>query len=130
VATLAFTQPEPGIYVVQYFSPADLAPALQQPLIAALVESAKQSRPTGVIFSLQSSIRGIDMDVPTFWLSVTTRSDTGLKAMAIVTTSAAVRVAASGFALANRVRGLTLEVKTFPTEDVALTWIRGLLRAT
>lgn len=126
---LPFTQPEPRLFVVRYSEPGDLAPGLQQPVVEAIVDaSAKTRQATGVIFCLESSIRGVDMAVPNYWLGVTGRTDTGLKAMAIVTTSAAVRVAAAGFALANRARGLELEVRSFATIDAATSWVRDLIR--
>jgi hypothetical protein len=126
---IAFSQAEPRLFIVQYFTPEDLAPVLQQPLVDAIVAAnAKTHQPTGVIFCIQSTIRGVELAVPNYWLGVTSRTDTGLKAMAIVTTSAAVRVAAAGFALANRARGLALEVSSFSTVEAATHWVRDLIR--
>lgn len=128
---LSFAQPEPGLFVVQYKVPEDLNPGLQELLVAAIVAAHNSDgKPTSVVFNIDTAIRGIDMGVPTYWLGVTGRTDTGLLAMAIVTTSAAVRVAAGGFALANTVRGLALEVRTFPTQSVAVDWAKERLKPT
>lgn len=126
--SVSFAQLEPGLFVVQYSVPEDLSPELQRPLVAEIVAARKSNlKKTAVVFNVATTIRGIDMSVPTFWLGVTGQTDTGLAAMAIVTTSIAVRVAAGGFGLANTARGLALTVRTFSAQDAALEWVRQVL---
>jgi hypothetical protein len=114
----------PGVFRVHYRSGEELAPALQSPLIAA-VEAAARGGRTAVAFVLEPGIRTVPLDVPTFWLNVTARNDLGLVAFAIITRSAGVRVAAKGFGLANQLRRVSLEVRTFDEEADGLAWLRG-----
>lgn len=101
-----------GILNVHYAEAADLAVALQQPLIARLEE--KRGRVV-VVFEVGEQVRSVPMDVPTFWLGVTSRLDLQITGIGIVTRSAAVRVASRGFALANVARRIAISVETFMT---------------
>lgn len=53
-----------------------------------------------------------------FWLDATRTHTPRLCAMAIVSDSLAVRTAASGFSVTNRVRGVHVQVKAFPKADL------------
>jgi hypothetical protein len=117
-----FREVDPGLFRVHYRTGADLNPELQQPLVAA-VEAASKNGPTAITFVLEAAIRSVELSVPTFWLGVTSRAELRLCAMAIVTTSAAVRTAAKGFDIANKVRRIPLEVATFEAEPNALRWV-------
>lgn len=123
-----FSQPEPGLFHVRYAEPADLLPERQAELVAAIEGASRASR-VGIVFEVSPAIRSVDMSVPGFWLQLTSRSDLGLRAMGIVTRSAAVRVAASGFGLANRLRQLPIQVETFAELDAAMAWARAALAA-
>lgn len=120
---MAFVEPEPGVLVVTYRQADEMKAELQADVLARL----EQRRPTVLVFEVGAGVRSVPIDVPTFWLGVTGRADLQLRAMAIVTKSAAVRVAAGGFALANTARRVAMEVKTFETMDDARAWARAKL---
>lgn len=115
-----------GTFVVRYEQPGDLLPSLQTELVDALRASCAR-RKTGVIFLLDDQVTWVDTSVPNYWLQVT--ATLGLSGMAIVTRSAAVRVAATGFRLANIVRGVKLPVQSFEEEAPARTWMESALAA-
>lgn len=115
---MPFVEPEPGVLVVTYQRADEMKPALQGDLLARL----EQKRPTALVFEVGAAVRSVPIDVPTFWLGVTGRAELQLKAMAIVTKSAAVRVAAGGFALANTARRVAMDVKTFESMADARAW--------
>lgn len=108
--------------LVTYADVGAMAVARQKPLITRLEE---KRGPVTLVFDVQDSVRSVPMEVPVFWLAVTAREELQLKAFAIVTTHAAVRVAASGFGIANKVRGVKLEVRTFEAVKAATEWARG-----
>jgi hypothetical protein len=114
-----FEEIQPGVLLVTYADADALAVPKQAPLISRLEE---RRGPVTIIFDVQDAVRSVPMDVPTFWLGVTSRKDLAIRAMAIVTHHAGVRVAASGFGLANKVRGVATKVETFPTVSAALEW--------
>ncbi|MFT3708765.1 MAG: hypothetical protein QM817_14040 [Archangium sp.] len=105
--------------LVTYADAGALAVANQATLISRLEE---KRGPVAIIFDVHDAVRSVPMDVPTFWLSVTGRRELEIRAMAIVTHHAAVRVAASGFGLANKVRGVATKVDTFATVPSAVEW--------
>jgi hypothetical protein len=121
---MSFEELQPGLIVVRYQEQEDLMVARQSSLLARLEAVAG---PVAVIFEVPSSIRMVPLEVPTFWLGVTARADLQIQAMAIVTSSAGVRVAAGGFALANVARGVRTEVKTFSSVESASEWACELL---
>ena len=120
-----FTHDGSGLFAVRYEVNDDLLPERQEPLVSALRESVLQ-RKTGIVVVLSPDIAGVDSSVPAFWLKVT--ATLTLAGMAIVTPSAGVRVAASGFRLANVVRGVKLPVETFDDEAAGRAWLEGHLR--
>jgi hypothetical protein len=117
-----------GLFRVEYLRGEDLKPELQQPLLAAL-RAEPPGQALGILFVLGPGVRTVDLSVPSFWLGVTQDRTLKLRALAMVTTAGAVRVAAKGFAMANTLRGLKLEVKTFEAEPAATTWIESALSA-
>jgi hypothetical protein len=80
------------------------------------------------MFVLDPAIRSVDFSVPTYWLGVTSRPELKLRAMAIVSRSAAVIAAATLFSVSNIVRRIELEVRTFPDEGAASQWASGVLQ--
>ena len=124
---LAVQEGAPGVFRVHYRTSSDLDAALQADLVRAVERSAAGGH-TAIIFVLEPGIRTVDIAVPTYWLGVTARPELKLAAMAIVTRSMGVRTAAKGFALANTVRRLALEVRTFEEEGAALDWARGVIQ--
>lgn len=121
-----FTEDQPGLLLVRYQTADDLRVAAQQALIDRL--EAKRG-PVVVIFEIAAEVRSVPMEVPTFWLGITSREELKLVGMAIVTTSAAVRVAARGFSLANVARRIATAVKTFDDVPAAELWGAALLTA-
>lgn len=116
----------PRVFRVHYRISDDLEPARQANLVSAL-ELAASRGPTGLVFVLEPGIRTVDVRVPTFWLGVTARPELALRAMAIVSKSIGVVTAAKGFAIANTLRRLDLEVRTFDTEGPALDWVGSVV---
>lgn len=121
-----FSAEEIGLFVVSYGAAEELRPSNQAELVRA-IESVPAPRPVGIVFVVGAGVRTVEMDVPTFWLTQTGRRELRMRAIAIVTSSRAVAVAARGFALANRVRGLDLAVESFATEADATGWVRRKL---
>lgn len=121
---MSFEESQPGLIIVRYAVQADLEVERQAALLARLEAVAG---PVVIIFDVSPSIRMVPMDVPNFWLGVTGRAELLIRGMAIVTSSAAVRVAAGGFSLANLARGLRTEVKTVGSLEAANEWARELL---
>lgn len=111
---MKFEERRPGLFVVTYRAGADLAPELQAPLVDALKPGAS------VVFDVGAEVNTVDLAVPTFWLGVTSR--VRLERVAIVTTRTMVRVAASGFSLANVARRLPTKVSVFESLREAITW--------
>lgn len=103
----------------------DLLPAHQQPLITELERVLGQRNQAGLIFEVNAAVRSVDLSVPTFWLGVTARLP--LTAIAIVTSATLVRVAARGFGVANKVRGLGTRVEVFTSVDEATAWVAAAL---
>lgn len=104
------------------FDTADqLAPANQAEILRRLEE---RRGPVVLTFEVTAAVAAVPLDVPTFWLGVTGRSELQIRAMAIVTRAVLVRVAARGFSLANIARGAAVEVRTFEEVPAALSWCR------
>ena len=127
-ATHVFTEPEPGLFLVAYEDGRTMSPALQEPLVAAVERAARQG-PVGVCFRVQDSIPLVKLEVPAFWIDVTKRPELRLRAMAIVSRSAGVQLAAKGFSLSNRIRGIPVAVQAFTDLEQAWTWMRQALRS-
>lgn len=116
---MTFESPQPGVFLVTYRTAADLAPDAQKPLIDA-VEARLKTGPVALVFDVGPAVTMVDLSVPTFWLGITTRLS--IAAMAIVTASSAVRIAARGFKLAQEIRKQPMAVETHPTVDEAISW--------
>lgn len=121
---MTFTCPQPGLFVVTYRVASDLVPAAQRELIAAM-EKAITAGPVAVVFDVGPDVRSVDLSVPGFWLDVTGRLP--LAAMSIVTGSAAVRIAARGFKLAQSVRKHPIAVESHQELEVAIEWARAAM---
>ncbi|MBL8939144.1 MAG: hypothetical protein JNM69_31565 [Archangium sp.] len=121
---MRFETPQPGLFVVHYQSAAELAPALQGPLVEAL-ERRLAEGPVAVVFEVGPAISMVELSVPSFWLDLTSRL--AITAMTIVTTSSAVRIAARGFKLAQSVRKHPIAVETHEALGDGIAWARGQL---
>ncbi len=115
-----------GLFVVRYDTPEAMAPEQQQPLLGALQQRVSERLKVGIVFLVGPAVTSVRIEVPAFWLGVT--RDVPLAAMAIVTRAATVRVAALGFGLANKARGISTQVETFEEQAPAVAWVERLLR--
>ncbi len=118
----------PGLFAVRYETPQDLEPDQQRPLIRD-IELASAKGPVGIVFQVGPSVTSVTLAVPSFWIEVTGRKELRIAAMAIVTRALSVRMAARGFALSNRIRGISTQIETFEALEPALQWARSLLDA-
>lgn len=116
---------EPGIVQVIYQVAEDMDPSRQGGLLTLLQAEAEKG-PLAIVFLVRKIAR-IDPGVPRFWLDVTKDLDRKLLAMAIASSSMAVRVAAKAFGAANSMRGLAITVGAFSDEGEALLWARKSL---
>jgi hypothetical protein len=116
--------------VARYGTAEDLEPARQEQLLR-LVREHGNTRQVGLVFVVGERVRLVDVSIPAFWLRVTADPMFPVTAMAIVSPSVAVRLAASAFDVANAVRGRSLKARAFETEREALNWVeRELARET
>jgi hypothetical protein len=118
---MAFARVGAGQFEVTYREEADMTPAAQRDLLITLEQELAKGRAT-VLFQVHTL--AVPHTVPQFWLEVTKRLAPGLCALAIVSDSLAVRTAASGFSIANKMRGAKLTVKAFHVNELAdaRTW--------
>jgi hypothetical protein len=122
---MAFEELSPGLLLVRYETPAELAPENQSAILARL---EKRRGRVALAFDVRANISSVPVEVPTFWLTVTGRTELQICAMAIITRAVLVRVAARGFSLANIARGASLEVRTFEEAPPGLEWCREQLK--
>lgn len=117
---MAFTG-KSGHFEVDYATTEDMDPALQQKLLEAIKRALTEGA-VSVLFTVKTL--SVPRSVPEFWFSVTKDLAPGLCAMAIVSDSLAVRTAASGFSVTNKMRGVKIAVKSFtPSElEAARRW--------
>ena len=118
---MAFEEVSPGVLVVRYETTDQLAPESQSQILRRLEE---RRGPVVLAFDVTAGVSAVPLEVPTFWLGVTGRSELQIRAMAIVTRAVLVRVAARGFSLANLARGAAVEVRTFEELAPAVAWCR------
>lgn len=116
---------EPGIVQVIYETAEDMAPSQQGPLLELLKAEAGKG-PVAIVFLVRKIAR-VDPSVPRFWLDATKDLNPALLAMAIASSSMAVRVAAKAFGAACSMRGLSVAVAAFSDEAEALVWARKSL---
>ena len=116
---MTYAQPKPRLFVVTYQVADDLLPERQAALLSE-VEAAAKLGAVVLVFEVAAEIRSVDVKVPSFWLNVTGRLP--IAAVAIVTSSMLVRVAANGFSLANAARNLQTKVAVFATTREAIAW--------
>ena len=120
------TEASSRVFRVHYRMSSDLQADHQAGLVDA-VRSAAARGPTAIVFVLEPGIRTVDVSIPTYWLGVTGREELKLRAMGVVSTSIGVVTAAKGFAIANVIRRIELEVRTFPIEAPALEWAKSVV---
>jgi len=121
-----FENPLPGLFVVRYRVSTDLDPLRQAALIEA-IRSASVHQSVAIVFVIGEIVRTIDFAIPMYWLKIVADPAVRIGAMAMVTDSKAVEIAAKSFGAANRFRSQALEVRTFPEERAATAWARGIV---
>ena len=121
-----FQEAAPGVFVVRYEEPGDLAPPKQERLVAAVREAAARGR-SAIVFVLAKGILWVDISVPGYWLTVTSDATMRLAAIAVVSPSHAVGIATKAFGLRNRLMNVPVAVQHFQTEEEAKGWVRGVL---
>jgi uroporphyrinogen-III synthase len=117
-------QKESGVFVVRYESPADLDPARQRDLVAA-IRAVSAVAPVGVVFVVSPDVQMVGHEVPDYWLTVTSDKGVRLAAIAVVTPNPAVSVATRGFSTANILKDTSVAVKPFAEEGPALEWVKA-----
>lgn len=116
-----FREIGPGLFRVVYERSADLEPARQAPLIEA-VRQASRTTAVGIVYIIGKDVVSVDFAVPSYWIRVTSDPSVRIAAMAMVTESMAVGIAARSFGAANRFRRVPLVVKAFTDEAQAVAW--------
>ncbi|HEX9051048.1 MAG TPA: hypothetical protein VF841_10985 [Anaeromyxobacter sp.] len=117
-----------GVFLVRYDDPAELAPARQGELLAALREGAREG-PIAVVFVVAPAVQAVGHEIPGHWLQVTSDSAMRLAAVAVVTPNAAVSVATRAFGTFNILRSTNTAVSPFASEREALEWAAGKVAA-
>ncbi len=117
-----------GVFVVRYDDPAELAPARQGEIVAALREGAR-SGPIAVVFVVAPAVQAVGHEIPEHWLGVTSDPSMRIVAVAVVTPNAAVSVATRAFGTFHILRSTKTAVSPFPSEREGLEWAAGKLAA-
>jgi hypothetical protein len=123
-----FENPQPGLFVVRYRSPGDMDPERQAHLVDA-IRAASRAQRVAIVFVIGDALTRVDFAVPAFWIKVTGDPAIRIAAMAMVTDSKAVEIAAHSFGAASRFRRVSIDVQTFPDELSAASWARRVLAA-
>jgi len=124
---MSFSERAPGFFIVRYDTPEEMAPEQQKTLEEALKRRLSQKLKVGIVFLVGPAVTSVRIEVPAFWLRVTRALP--LSAMAIVSRAMTVKVAALGFGLANKARGVLLAVEPFEEEAPAVAWVKKHLRS-
>lgn len=119
----------PALIRVRYHESTEMGPERQAALIDTIREESRLF-PVAIVFVIDSAVRSVDFAVPSFWLKVTNDPLVRIAAMAMVTDSIAVGIAARGFGAANRFRNHPIEIKTFTAEEDAIAWAKQIPRST
>jgi hypothetical protein len=123
-----FEMPMPGLIVVRYPEARDMEPERQAALVEA-IRNASRIRPVAVVFVVGDAVRSVEFAVPKFWLKVVEDPTVQIGAMAMVTGSLALELAARSVAAANRIRRNRVDVRTFSDERSAASWAKKTLFA-
>jgi hypothetical protein len=114
---------EPGVLLVIYESAEDMRPDRQQPLFRE-IEEQLASGPVAIVFFVRR-VSVVDPSVPAAWAEVVKQRAPRLCAMAVASTSMAVRAAARAFSVGTTLRRIEIDVQAFQSEDEALAWARA-----
>lgn len=112
----------PGIVYWQYLEHDHLKPSYQGAATTAIEQQSLTGR-VGVVVESGPTIRTVGLDLLTYWLEVSRRQNVKLAAIAIVSSSAAIRVAGTGFGLLTKRAGFAVAVGSYPTIGEAVEWL-------
>ncbi len=110
-----------GVFVVHYGTEDDLLPDRQKALIAAL--RAEQDA-AAIVFVLSPDVWKVDLAVPKFWAEIVSDPALPLRAIAVVSSSIAVRAATHTFRVLTMLRRQDLGVASLHDEASAVDWAR------
>jgi hypothetical protein len=94
----------------------------QHEVKAALVKVIRQ-HPVGLLVHVPPSLRKLDVSVGAFWMGAMRELSPGLKAMAAVTNSSALRILADSFSKTLSVVGAKVPIRVFDDEAAARAWL-------
>jgi len=117
----------PGVLVVRYEWAEHLDPSWQADLLERAAAAAAAG-PVALVFVLAERIRDIAPTIRVFWRTITGDRRYRIGAVAVVTRSWAVEVAAGGFGVTNALSGAEVRVKTFRDEPSAVAWAASVTR--
>jgi hypothetical protein len=119
---------EAGLVCFRYDEPDHVDPDAQQEVVRALFEQSVTG-PVAFVVESGPEVKLVGPKVLSYWLSLMRMRTAKLTLLAVVAPHGAIRVFFSTFAQAVRgVRG-DLEVKSFPSREAALAWVRPALAA-
>ena len=107
--------------MVRYGTHDELLPERQKPLIAAV---RAETAAVAIVFVLAPDVWKVDLSVPQFWAEVVSDASLPLRAIAVVSSSIAVRAATHTFRIATLLRRQDLGVASLDGEATAVQWAR------
>jgi len=110
------------IVEVEYAADEQVNVARQHEVRAAL-ENVIRRHPVGLLVHVPASLRQLDVSVATFWMGGMRDLAPGLRAMAAVTSSRALRILADNFSRTLGLVGAKVPIKVFETADAAREWL-------
>lgn len=116
-----------GLVHVVYANEADMQPELQKAVLAT-IERELRCGAVAVVFTVKQA-GGVDSSVPAFWMKVARDHAPTLCAVAVSSPSMVVRAAASAFSFANRLRQVPVRVRSFESENDAMSWAQTQLQS-
>lgn len=121
-----FEKIAPGLFVVRYQTDEELLPDRQ----AALLDAVRAERGgAAIVFVLALDVWKVDLSVPQFWARTVADPALRLRAIAVVSTSVAVRAATYTFRIATMLRKQHLVVASLDDEAAAVQWANNILKA-
>ena len=122
-------KPVPGVILVRYQVPEQLAPEHQANLLDEL-RRAEVNGPVVIVHVLDPSILAVPPAVPAWWLGVSSEEGVRLAGMAVVSDAMMIKTATRGMAIRSAIHGQPIKLRTFSTEGEAVAWARAILDGT
>ena len=113
-----------GLFVVRYGTEDELLPDRQKRLLDAI---RAERTPSAIVFVLAEDVWKVDLSVPQFWAHAVSDPTLSLRAIAVVSSSVAVRAATHTFLVATMLRKQQLAVVSLQDEGAAVQWARKAL---